>query len=375
MKPLKLKKGKQTIYSLAQDESAFLWNPENTVALLVSVDLLNDWLADSLQDDELLKQLEELLGNSKRDWNPTASFVSIDFDSSPCDNVCSYCPIDRTKPTVPIYSPYELVELTKTVFPNVSEINISGPDNAFKYSFLQDTALTSQFTHVNANVNIRNLSSIVTLPPNVAPVWGGTINDFVAYGNNLSALSIGYMVIDRLSKETGDALISNLPKMPFASLTLEPNFFDETLEVQKFLNLVRQVRDLCDYEITGMWDRPATMIGRQDRTRFCASCTGMSVCLHNTGFVSVCGYLPHTQKRFRNKNDLQEIMKQWKQVLKSCDMPESCLGCEIRGLCQGGCRVLHHQSTRDALTRRCELMKTCFYMWVLNQLAQWNESE
>ena len=374
MIPALVRKDNHNLCTVRLDEGAFVWNPATTKAFLVSCDLLDDWLAGALSDSNLITSLQGLTAPLPHRVQPPICFVSMYFDSLPCENKCAYCPLPRRPAQDPSLSPRALVDLVCQIFPAVCDVNISGPDNRQKYAFLTDSSLTGRFAHVSANVNIRNASKIGAAAKKVQVIWGGRVQDFAKQSSTLLNDVAAYIVIDKLDARACDLLLNGISKIPFRSLTLEPDIFSRSIDPLLFSDVVRGLRRKSKFPITGFWERPMLNIGSDPTRRFCNSCSGTSVCLHDTGHVSVCGYLPSTARPFRHTKELKRILHDWHKVLAGCGLPAACRDCYIRGLCQGGCRIAHSRADARVVHQRCELTRNLFLEWVADELRKWNAS-
>lgn len=171
------------------------------------------------------------------------------------------------------------------------------------------------------------------------------------------------------------AFVRLLSEKGVVSITVEPDLTDSLRQpvsalVEKILEL-REAAGERGMTVTGYWERPFGRIIRQERNRsshFCGAMAGESVDVLPDGSLYGCSYTDlrlgdlETFSGEDRTGGLEESAR-YREMTSSSRAGEimRCRGCDLEGLCAGGCQVTAAHAAlragRDLMDYRCRFYR------------------
>lgn len=161
-----------------------------------------------------------------------------------------------------------------------------------------------------------------------------------------------------------EQLINFAKKYGFTSITIEPDLIN-TLGISidnicKKLIMCYIIGRKNGIDIMGFWRRPFDNMVDYESSRkgFCRALDFKSIVVDREGFISPCGYSRIKLSKLANFVNLVKN-EQYIEFVKSNlrGNIEQCKGCEIEGVCKGGCMISREDNNSNVFEYRCKLYK------------------
>jgi radical SAM protein with 4Fe4S-binding SPASM domain len=166
-----------------------------------------------------------------------------------------------------------------------------------------------------------------------------------------------------------DSFMNLTKKLGFKRLRVEP---DMTKIIEPRLDVLankimkfEKIAKLFDIELIGYWKKPYYNLFLKRKNlgmAFCSPYNGEVVSIQPSGNIALCiydhVYIDNIDNLIKNKktwnwgNYLRKVEDFWIDNLKSCD------GCEIEGLCLGGCHVSKSNLNDEESEFMCDFYRT-----------------
>ena len=197
----------------------------------------------------------------------------------------------------------------------------------------------------------------------------GTFDDILLGIRNLERYYPAKKIVisTTLSKGNFDLVDTNfldfVRSLGIRELSLEPDLI--ALVSNDYQKIVKKLFKLYKYgkliglNVYGYWSKPFAVLlkNRMSPIAFCAPLRGEAIGINSQGRVQLCSYINELSfpvNKLYKINTIPKykdfIMNRWKGNLQECK------GCELEGICLGGCYVTHNMS-KKVFNYRCFLYK------------------
>jgi radical SAM protein with 4Fe4S-binding SPASM domain len=352
------------LFCITKGTLVFLWNRFTGDSLVLTQDLTDDYFSGKTVSERYIHKIQELdSGVCISPDDICIEAISVHFDSNPCDNSCNYCikPIKRCHKKR--LSHKNIVSFIKRNFPAIKAINVSGPDNHEKYTFVK-YVVTQLAIKVSVNINITQIAQICNIPQ-IDILAGGSLEDFLRVPKkHLQGLN-AYIVLHGRYCDY-NRMLNLIPDLSLRTLTIEYDLLDTDIDIKRYCDFLVKLQKLCSFDVSGSWEKPVLNINKKIMGP-CNSFAGRSLSIHDTGYISVCGYVDDSSLRIEKtlfgKDSFAPLVLDYKYV-------GLCRRCPILGMCKGGCHILHSKEYKRAFNKQCEIKKAYFEKWIKGYLAE-----
>jgi radical SAM protein with 4Fe4S-binding SPASM domain len=341
----------------------FVWNRFSGDSLILTRDLAEDYFRCKTvlkRHAYKIQALESGACNNPKDIS--IETISVSFDSNPCENSCEYCIKPVKQYQEQRLSHKDIISFIKRNFPAIKAINVSGPDNREKYTFVR-YARTQMSLKMSVNINISRLEQIRSISK-IDILAGGSLEEFLQTSEKHLRKLNAYIVLPR-GRYDYNKFLRLIPDLPLKSLTIEHDWLDASINAKEYCAFLAKLQEQCRFDVSGSWEKPVLNINKKI-TGPCKSYEGRSLSIQDTGRISVCGYVDgpklDIEKKVFDKDSFAPLV---------LDTPckDACRRCPIFGMCRGGCRILHSEKYKKAFDKQCEIKKTYFEIWAKKYLA------
>lgn len=162
-----------------------------------------------------------------------------------------------------------------------------------------------------------------------------------------------------------DELISFISENSFNSVTIEPDLInvvdiDMNSLCDKLMECYEKAKDK-GIDINGFWKRPFNnMFDYNDSSNgFCRALDFKSIVIDKDGYISPCGYSDTKISKLQKYEDIVKDESYQNYICRNLRGEiEECKGCELEGMCKGGC-LISRENTLDCMVfqYRCGIYK------------------
>jgi len=202
----------------------------------------------------------------------------------------------------------------------------------------------------------------------------GTFDETIAGWDHLGNVrmpvrAFSVTLTDKNIDAIDEAFFDFLTSRRIRSVTIEPDLITPLAhspeEVVAALLRFRAMGQARGVEVVGMWNRPfKNMFPSSDRLNVfnCSAFTGRGVSVLPSGAIVSCAY---SVEKIGTIDDFEGMFRspafQSLTASRATGSIEACRGCEIEGLCRGGCYLTpvygEHSGTQAGFNYRCDVYK------------------
>lgn len=162
-----------------------------------------------------------------------------------------------------------------------------------------------------------------------------------------------------------DELLDFCKTNGFNAITIEPDLIDVVdIDIEilcgKILECYYKGKHM-NIDVNGFWKRPFNnMLNYEDSTKgFCRALDFRSIVIDKDGYLSPCGYSNAKITKVERYIDLVQNDEYRDYIYRNLKGNiHECVGCEIEGLCKGGCLISRENAKSDKVFEyRCEIYK------------------